>query len=82
MRLAIKACRSPQEQNRFSYALIPRYRRHRGHPLALSRALAQAVASDSGAENLNEAVRRNARLIGYLDVPDPGVVRNRNTPRG
>jgi len=64
----------------FAYALVPRFRRRRGHPLALSPALARAVASDRGARDLSDAVRRNARLIGYLDCADPGVVRNRNQP--
>ncbi|MEK7330686.1 MAG: NTP transferase domain-containing protein [Candidatus Eisenbacteria bacterium] len=64
----------------FAYALVPRYRRRRGHPLALSPALARAVAADTGATDLSDAVRRNARLVGYLDCGDAGVVRNRNTP--
>jgi len=64
----------------FAYALVPRYRRRRGHPLALSPALARAVAIDRGAHDLSDAVRRNARLIGYLDCSDPGVIRNRNRP--
>lgn len=81
MRLALDACRTPAERERFSYALVPRYKRLRGHPVALSRSLAQSVVRDAGAENLAEAVRRNARLIGYFDVGDPGVVRNQNTPR-
>lgn len=81
MRLAIDACKTTEERRSFSYALVPRYRRRRGHPLAMSSALAQAITKDPSAENLAEAVRRNARLIGYFDVSDPGVVRNRNTPR-
>ena len=80
LRLSLKACGTDRERSRFSYGLIPRYRGRRGHPLALTRALAQAVAKDAKAENLSDAVRRNARLVGYLDVPDAGVVRNRNTP--
>ena len=64
----------------FAYALVPRYRRRRGHPLALSAALARAVIRDRQATDLSDAVRRNARLVGYLDCADPGVVRNRNTP--
>lgn len=63
-----------------SYALVPRYRRRRGHPLALSPALARAVVGDREASDLSDAVRRHARLLGFLDCPDPGVVRNRNTP--
>jgi len=81
LRLALEACRSSRERNRFSYALVPRHRRRRGHPLALSAALARAVVKDAGAENLGDAVRRNARLVGFLDVPDAGVVTNRNAPR-
>jgi molybdenum cofactor cytidylyltransferase len=77
---ALRACRTPRERERFSYALVPRYRGRRGHPIGMSPALAKAVSDDGDAENLSEAIRRNARLVGYLDVPDPGVVRNRNTP--
>jgi CTP:molybdopterin cytidylyltransferase MocA len=77
---ALRACRTPRERERFSYALVPRYRGRRGHPVGLSPALARAVCEDGDAEHLNDAIRRNARLVGYLDVPDPGVVRNRNTP--
>jgi len=77
---ALAACRTPADRARFSYALIPRHRRRRGHPIALSPALARAVAGDAGAENLSDGLRRNARLVGYLDVSDKGVVRNRNTP--
>ena len=78
---ALAACRTPRDRARFAYALVPRFRRRRGHPVALSPALARAVAADAGAENLSDAIRRNARLVGYLEVADAGVVRNRNTPR-
>ena len=64
----------------FTYALVPRWQRRRWHPLAISPALARAVAGDRGATDLSDAVRRNARLVGYLDSVDPGVVRNRNRP--
>lgn len=63
-----------------SYALVPRFRGRRGHPVVLSAPLARAIAKDAGAENLSDAVRRNARLVGYLDVRDPGVMRNVNRP--
>lgn len=66
--------------NHFAYALVPRYRRRRGHPVALSPALARAVVADRAAADLSDAVRRNARLVGYIDCADPGVVDNRNTP--
>jgi CTP:molybdopterin cytidylyltransferase MocA len=80
MGAALGACRSPQERKRFSYALVPRYRRLRGHPVALSAALSQAIAKDGKAANLSDAVRRNARMLGFLDVEDPGVITNQNTP--
>ena len=64
----------------FAYALVPRYRRRRGHPIALSPALAAAIVVDRGAANLSDAVRRSARLVGYLDCADSGVVRNVNAP--
>ena len=66
--------------NPFAYALVPRYRHERGHPVALSPGLVRALLKDGEAENLSDAMRRNARLVGYLDVADPGVVVNRNTP--
>jgi len=65
----------------FAYALVPRYRQERGHPVALSPGLSRALLKDAEAENLSDAMRRNARLVGYLDVADPGVVINKNTPR-
>ena len=65
----------------FAYALVPRRRGLRGHPLALSPALAREITRDRGARDLSDAVKRHARLVGFLDVTDPGIVRNRNTPR-
>ena len=65
----------------FAYALIPRYRGQRGHPLAMTPALARAICRDKAAENLGDAVRRSSRLVGFMDVADKGVVTNRNTPK-
>jgi CTP:molybdopterin cytidylyltransferase MocA len=65
----------------FPYALVPRYKGRRGHPLVLSTALARAVVKDGEASDLGDAVRRHARLVGYMDVRDPGVLVNRNTPK-
>ncbi len=65
----------------FRYALIPRHRGHRGHPLVLSAALARAIVKDGEARDLGDAVRRHARLVGFLDVTDAGIVVNRNTPK-
>lgn len=80
MHEALGAFRERRQRDRFAYALVPRYRRRRGHPIALSPALARTVAADRGAADLSDAVRRNARLVGYLDCADSGVLRNRNTP--
>ena len=80
MREALGAYGGKGERAGFAYALVPRHRRRRGHPIALSPALARAVAADSGASDLSDAVRRNARLIGYLDSADAGILENRNTP--
>lgn len=77
---AVAACRTPAERKQFAYALVPRYKGRRGHPLALSPALAAAIAADKQAEDLGDAVRRNARLVGYLDVDDAGILRNVNRP--
>ncbi len=77
---AVASCRTPAERRTFRYAVIPRHRRLRGHPVALSAALATAILEDREAHDLSDAVRRNARLVGYLDDNDPGVVRNVNRP--
>ena len=71
---------SKKARDKFAYAVIPRHRGLRGHPLVLSPGLAHLIAADADANDLSDAVRRNARLVGYLDVPDGGVIRNRNTP--
>jgi len=72
---------SRAERDRFAYAVVPRSMRRRGHPLVLTRGLADAIARDGTARDLSDAVRSHARLVGYLDVRDRGVVRNRNTPK-
>ncbi len=69
-----------KKSSTFAYALVPRHRGRRGHPVALSAALAAAIARDRTARDLSDAIRRNARLVGYLDVADRGITVNRNTP--
>ena len=63
----------------FEYAVVPRYRGQRGHPVAMSAALAAAVSRERTARDLADAIRRHARLVGYLDVKDRGIVANRNS---
>jgi len=85
MAQAVHAARNPARQKAvrragLSYALVPRHRGRRGHPVVLTGALARAIARDPAAADLSDAVRRNARLVGYLDVRDAGVTRNVNRP--
>ncbi len=63
----------------FEYAVVPRHRGLRGHPVAMSAALAAAVSRDKTARDLADSIRRHARLVGYLDVKDRGIVVNRNS---
>jgi CTP:molybdopterin cytidylyltransferase MocA len=76
---AMAACR-PRELKSFRYALVPRHRGRRGHPLVMTPALAHDVLRDREAADLSDAVRRSARLVGYLDVADAGVAINHNAP--
>ncbi len=64
-----------------AYAIVPRCQGRRGHPVVLSPALARAVSRDRAAHDLSDALRRNARLVGYLDVKDPGILHNVNHGR-
>lgn len=85
MAQALRAAESPARRRTprragFSYALVPRHRGRRGHPIVLTGALARAIVKDLGAEHLSDAVRRSARLVGYLDVRDAGITRNVNRP--
>ena len=82
MREALGAFGERRAAASFAYALVPRHRRRRGHPLALSAALARAIVADAQAADLSDAMRRNARLVGFLDVADPGILLNLNTPAG
>lgn len=69
-----------RKANVFGYAVVPRLRGERGHPIALSAALAADITKDRKARDLADAIRRHARLVGYLDVTDRGILLNRNTP--
>ncbi len=80
LRGALASSRTRKERAAFAYALVPRHGRRRGHPIAMSPALAWAVLADREARDLSDGVRRNARLVGYVDVADAGIGRNVNTP--
>lgn len=80
MHEALAAAKVGRTGTKLSYALVPRHRGLRGHPVALSATLARAIVNEDGARDLADAIRRQARLVGYLDVRDAGVVRNVNRP--
>lgn len=83
MREALDASgrKGSKSRDGFAYALVPRFKGRRGHPLALSPLLARAIVKDKDARDLGDAVRRQTRLLGFFDVKDAGVVANLNTPR-
>jgi CTP:molybdopterin cytidylyltransferase MocA len=80
MMLDALSASKPAERKKFSYGVVPRYRGLRGHPVMLSPALAAAVRGDRDASDLSDAIRRHCRLLGYIDVDDPGITRNVNGP--
>jgi CTP:molybdopterin cytidylyltransferase MocA len=85
MAQAIHAAHDPKRRMRvrgpgFRYALVPRRAGRRGHPVVMTAPLAKAILKDGGAGHLSDAVRRSARLVGYLDVRDAGIARNVNRP--
>jgi molybdenum cofactor cytidylyltransferase len=60
--------------------VAPAYRGERGHPVGLSarfRAQLQALRGDEGARSV---LRENAGLIKLIEVDDPGVCRDIDTP--
>ena len=59
---------------------IPRYRARRGHPAVVGRALAPAVAAVPDGLGLRELWRLRADAVREVDVEDPGVVANLDTP--
>lgn len=62
-------------------AAVARYRERPGHPTGFSRQLfadLQSPLADDGARAVVEA-QKEARRVRWVDVDDPGVVRNINT---
>ena len=60
--------------------VAPAYRGERGHPVGLSarfRAPLEALRGDEGARAL---LKKNAGLVELIDVDDPGVCRDIDTP--
>lgn len=58
---------------------VPVFRGKRGHPIALTRSVAeQLVSGETAAANLRDAMKAAGRCD--VEVDDPGVVGNCNTP--
>jgi molybdenum cofactor cytidylyltransferase len=78
---------APESIRRVAEALVagapiaaPRYRGERGHPVGFAaryRAALEALVGDAGAR---EILRRDGGLVVMLDVDDPGVLRDIDTP--
>lgn len=58
----------------------PRYRGKRGHPVAMPLALRDDIRATPTNATLHEVIKRHAELRVDLDVDDPGVVRDVDTP--
>jgi len=56
---------SEREEQRLRLRVIPAHRGLRGHPVALSAALAALITRDRAARDLADGIRRHARLVGY-----------------
>lgn len=60
--------------------VIASYSGEHGHPVVLSRGLAERVASESRSGSLSELIESYAQRRRYLDCDDPAVTQNINTP--
>jgi molybdenum cofactor cytidylyltransferase len=64
--------------------VIPRYKADRGHPVAISRAVArELLALDplSATANPKDVLRRDDARVLFLDLDDPGAVRDIDEPK-
>jgi molybdenum cofactor cytidylyltransferase len=60
--------------------LIPRYRGRRGHPVLLGRALLEEILALPASASAKQVVRAHLGEAVFLDVDDPGVVGDVDTP--
>lgn len=58
----------------------PRYRGKRGHPVAMPLALREEIRATPSSATLHEVIKKHADARVDLDVDDPGVVRDVDTP--
>ncbi len=62
------------------HIMIPRYRGRRGHPVLISRALVPEFERLPDSAQAADVVRRHETEIHYVDVDDPGILRDVDTP--
>lgn len=63
-----------------SYAVKPRYGNRGGHPVLLGRAWREAVLDLPLTSSLRELMRTRSSAVITMDVPDPGILMNVDTP--
>ena len=62
--------------------VIPRYKADRGHPVAISRAVAcELLTLDPLTANPKDVLRRDDARVLFLDIDDPGAVRDIDEPK-
>ena len=59
---------------------VPTYRGRNGHPILISNALIPEILADSGETGLRGAVGRCSRPLLRIDVDDPGIIHDADTP--
>lgn len=59
---------------------IPRYQGRHGHPAGISRALFEELLALPSTGSAKELIKRYASQIVYVDVDNPGVVHDIDTP--
>jgi molybdenum cofactor cytidylyltransferase len=60
--------------------IIPRYRGRRGHPVLIARALLREFESLPDSAQPADVVRRHESEIRYVDVDDPAILSDVDTP--
>ena len=69
------------DRHRESGAIVsPRYRGKRGHPVVLPMRLRDEIRTTPTSANLHEVIKRHADTRVDLDLDDPGIVRDVDTP--
>ncbi len=63
-----------------AWAVAPRYERHNGHPLVVGREMIEAFLRAPATSNAREIEHANAARIEHVDVDDPLVISNVDTP--